>query len=252
MNGVDLDHPIEYLTASFRYLSKGDRHVSRVCKYHVLLMVFEGCLRFTEDGEEKAISPGEYYIQREGGVQEGRLPCDDVKYLYVHFHARWCDGATVLPYRGRFSPGEYMPSMMRLAQTAHNEGLHTEQVALFFRILMDLYRENTGVRSDRAEEMANYLRDHVGQTVTLSELAERFCYSKNQVINIFRAAYGKTPMEYLRFLRMKQAEWLIKVTSMPLRQICEECGYGDYTLFYKQFYRAHGMSPGTWKNSVWE
>ena len=63
---IDLKKPIEYIYASFRYFEDGEKHVTRFCKHDVLLLVFDGVLKFTENGEDYEIHKGEYYIQKNG------------------------------------------------------------------------------------------------------------------------------------------------------------------------------------------
>ena len=49
--GLSMEHPPTWMDCSFRYFEKHERHMSRKCVYMcVLMMVFEGELRFTENG----------------------------------------------------------------------------------------------------------------------------------------------------------------------------------------------------------
>ena len=45
-------------------------------------MVFEGVLRFRENGIPVEVHPGEYYIQRHGLLQEGKCESDSPKYFF--------------------------------------------------------------------------------------------------------------------------------------------------------------------------
>ena len=60
MRGIDLNKPITYQYASMRYFSPGERHITRFCMHDVLLMVFDGILRFNEDNTEYEVHAGEY------------------------------------------------------------------------------------------------------------------------------------------------------------------------------------------------
>ena len=85
MRGIDLNKPIVYKHSSLRFFEKNEHHISRVCDDDVLLLVYEGTLRFLENGEEYAVTAGHYHIQQHGSRQAGHLPSDSPKYLYVHF-----------------------------------------------------------------------------------------------------------------------------------------------------------------------
>ena len=102
MRGIDLNKPIVYKHSSLRFFEKNEYHVDRVCNDDVLLLVYEGVLRFKENGEEYEIPAGRYHIQRHGSKQIGHLPSDSPKYLYVHFEGVWDDNTNTLNYCGDF------------------------------------------------------------------------------------------------------------------------------------------------------
>ncbi len=245
MDGIDLNQPIRYRHASLRYFAPMESHVVRFCKDCVLLLVFEGVLHFTEDGTPYDVGAGEYFIQKNNVWHDALRPSDSPKYLYVHFDGHWGGEGEILPRRGRFSPAELMPLMERL-DLAHsrNQSL-TEKSALFFRILSKLHLREEPAGAEGV--IAAYLREHACEGVSLEELSLRFRYSKNQIINLMKNGYGMTPLEYRNLHRMKRAEWLLRVTSAPLARIAEECGYGEYSQFFKEFLRTYGISPRQWR-----
>ena len=51
MLGIDLDGAIDIKTASLRFFEPNERHVNRFCSCDVLVLVYDGVLRFCEDGE---------------------------------------------------------------------------------------------------------------------------------------------------------------------------------------------------------
>ncbi len=246
--GVDLDKPIIYSTASFRFFSKGEYHITRHCNCDVLLLVFDGVLRFTEDGVPCEVRAGEYYIQRQGGFQSADRASEEPRYLYVHFIGEWTDGAYALNRRGAFSVNKLYPFMERLDRAAHNGGSYTERSALLLTMLTVLHSQHK--TNTLADEIADFIFENMRVLEGLGEICEKFCYSKNHIINIFKAEYGMTPVEYLGQVRIKQAMYLAEVTSMPLGDICEEVGFNNYSHFYRLFTRKNGMSPESWRAAV--
>ena len=55
MHGIDLNSPIHYELASFRFFKNKEHHIERICGENVLLMVHQGVLRFSENGEQVLI-----------------------------------------------------------------------------------------------------------------------------------------------------------------------------------------------------
>lgn len=245
MAGIDLNQPLRFCHASLRYFAPGESHVTRICEEDVLLLVFEGVLRFTEDGAPYEISAGEYFIQKQNTRQGPFGPSDSPKYLYVHFEGQWAEEGELLPRRGKFSPRELMPLMEELDRASGRT--LTEKTALFLQIASAL--QGPAEPAGTAREIAAYLREHACEGVSLSDLSARFSYSRNQIINLMKQAYGTTPLEYHHGQRLKRAEWLLRVTSVSLSQVSEECGYGEYSQFYKEFFRLHGCSPKEWREA---
>jgi len=227
-----------------RYFISGERHVSRLCREDVLLLVYDGVLRFRENGVDYEVRPGQYHIQRHDSLQSGPLPSDAPKYLYVHFLGDWTDSPDALPPDGSFPAEVLMPLMELLDQRSHAHTPYILQVELFYRILSTLY-----LRVSRSQEhpFAAYVEQHYREPIPLDQLCREFHYSKNQIIQRFREVFGMTPVTYINHLRIKKAEYLIEVTSERLEDIAAACGFQNYSHFYKQFIGKHGVSPERWR-----
>lgn len=156
MIGIDLNQPIQFGWASLRYFRKNEKHVTRLCHEKVLLLVYDGVLRFTEDGVDYEVHPGEYHIQKENSLQEGKVASDIPKYLYVHFYAAWSSEKDALPFRGHFDYHILKPSIEQLDYMAHNNGSQLDMTILFLSILSSLSR-NTAAGKSLANRIAAYL-----------------------------------------------------------------------------------------------
>ena len=246
--GIQMNAPMIYKHASMRYFAPGEHHVRRHCKDDVLLLVCDGILRFSEDGEEHEVRAGEYYIQKHGLFQGGAIASDSPSYLYVHFRAEHTDDSKALPLTGRFDIETFRPMMEALDRLAHSGATYIEQSAVFFRILSLLYHP-PAVRS-AVESMRQYIEDRFTEKITLDDLVKRFGYSKNQIILIFRKRYGATPVSFINGLRLQKARHLMESTSMSLHAISELSGFNDYSGFYKVFCQSEHCSPAKWRSTI--
>ena len=248
MSGINLNRPITYRHASLRFFEPGEYHITRLCSEDVLLLVYEGVLRFREDGIDRQVRAGEYYIQKAGLFQEGITPSESPKYLYVHFRAEWSDGDGTLPRTGRFQYLHLKSLMERMDRTAHDQHTYVEQARCFYELLELLYQ---GHKVDTvANQIAAYLTDSYLQNVSLDTLCEQFHYSKNHIINLFRQEYRMTPIEYLNEVRLRRAMYLLEVTSHTIEDIAAESGFHNYSHFYRLFCRKTGISPVQWRKNI--
>lgn len=245
MLGIEINQNIFYKYASLRYFIAGERHVSRIYPYDVLLLVFDGVLRFTEDGVPYEVSAGQYHIQRKKTVQTGQLPSDSPKYLYVHFLAQWSDAGQVLPQSGHFDYAALKTTIEQLDTLSHSGAPYILQAGKFYELLSKLYKKKPD--NSLPHLIANYLEKEYSHTITLETLCEKFHFSKNHIINVFRHEYNMTPIAYVNHVRLQKAEYLIEVTSDSLENISISCGFQSYSHFYKLFVRKNQLSPDQWR-----
>lgn len=245
MYGIDLNKPILFKHASLRFFDKDEKHINRFCEDDVLLLVFDGILRFTENGTEYEIHPGEYHIQKHNTYQSGDYTSDSPKYLYVHFNAEWTADCPILSYSGKYNYNQMKPLFEKLDCLSHNNSTMIEKNAAFFQILTTLY--NPHKEKNIADEIADFILRENKNNLTLDLIAKEFSFSKNQIINIFKKKYKTTPIEYADRMKINKAMYLMEVTSKSVELIAYESGFNTYSNFYRMFYRYNNMSPKEWR-----
>jgi AraC-like DNA-binding protein len=248
MFGIDVNQTIAYKHASFRYFNPNEHHITRFCEYNVLLLVFAGVLRFSEDGEQQEVHAGEYYIQRKNCHQAGELASDTPHYLYIHFDGEWIDSDESLPYKGSFDYALLSELMGSIDEAAHRNTPYAELQYLMLKLILRL-RGKPIIRST-ARKFSDYIEAHMNQTLSLADLCDEFHYSKNYIIRIFNEEFGVTPIQYINEAKMKRAMHLLEATSRPIGDIVAECGYLDYAYFYKRFVQKTGLSPLKWRKQM--
>ncbi len=241
-----MNKPITFLHSSLRFFSENEHHITRFCKDDVLLMVFEGVLRFTEDNICYEIHPGEYHIQKNNTFQKGEKASDSPKYLYVHFLSEWTDDDTVLPFKGTFDYSKAEFLMKELDRLSHTESSLVQKSVIFFELLLLLQRKEKP--ANLANKIAEFICDENLSELSLEKICKEFHYSKNYIINIFKKEFGVTPVKYINDLRLNRAKYLLEVTSDSLESISLKSGFNDYSHFYKLFCRENGLSPSIWRN----
>ena len=246
MYGIDLDSPIKFTKASFRYFNKNEYHITRICEDNVLLMVFDDVLYFTEDGRDYEIGKGCYHIQRAGSYQSAKRPSECPKYLYVHFDGAWSNGEHVLEPDSSFDIKELSELMKKLDRQSHEGACYVKKAVLFYDLLLKLKKKEK-VQSV-AYDIAEFIESEYQNAVTLSDICQKFNFSKNHVINIFKRQYGVTPVKYINDKKISRAKYLLEVTSNTVESIAFDSGFNDYSYFYKLFCQKTGMSPAEYRS----
>lgn len=245
MEGINLEKTILYKHSSLRYFASGEHHVSRLCEDDVLVMVYEGVLRFSEDGVVYEIRPGQYHIQKHNSQQTGECVSDQPKYLYVHFCAEWTSDGSILPADGIFDYSVVCSIMKDLDRLSHSDAPYIIKAGKFYELLSHLARIEPV--DSLARRMSDYIDKELHNDITLEGLSEAFNFSKNHIINIFKKHFDVTPITYVNNLRLDKAAYLLEVTSCPVEEISAQCGFVCYSNFYRQFVRKTGLSPKKWR-----
>jgi AraC-like DNA-binding protein len=87
--------------------------------------------------------------------------------------------------------------------------------------------------------------DDLGNPPSLSELATLVGLSKYQLLRRFERAYGMTPHEWLRQVRVERARASIR-GGTSLAQVAADCGFADQGHMTRAFVAHFGFTPGAW------
>lgn len=136
-----------------------------------------------------------------------------------------------------------LESAAALNETVRDIAIHTRLMG----ILVDLYAMSEhaiAVHADqgRVHEVLAYLNANLTAPVTLEELADRFYFSRNGLARAFKRATGTTVADYLLYKRMALARMLLRA-GHPAGVVAGECGYSEYSTFYRNYCRVYGQNP---------
>lgn len=95
---------------------------------------------------------------------------------------------------------------------------------------------------DRAAPIIAYINANLSGELSLDVLAQRFFLSKAHLNRIFKQSTGTTAWEYITVKRLFFAKELIDGGTQP-GDACLQCGFKDYTTFFRSYKRHFGVSP---------
>jgi AraC-like DNA-binding protein len=101
--------------------------------------------------------------------------------------------------------------------------------------------DNTGEYS--VHSIILYISEHIGENISVNELAEMCHMSYSYFAKTFHKLYGQSCKEYMEFLRLTKAEKLLLFTDYDLNYISEETGFADCSHFIRVFKKKYEMTP---------
>ena len=109
-------------TCNKKVFRPNEYHVTRLARHSVLILMLDGVLRFNEDGNDLELRAGEYYIQREGLQQTGRVLGELPRYYYLEFYGSYTDAPSDgLPLRGRWNRDAILPLAEQCVEALFSE-----------------------------------------------------------------------------------------------------------------------------------
>ena len=123
------------------------------------------------------------------------------------------------------------------------------KIALFQRRLPEQTEDGTERTIDG---ILRYMQTHVNEEISLSVLAEEFHLSAQYISQLFKNEIGVNFFAYLTNLRMERAKKLLLSTSLPITEISQRSGYGDYRVFTKVFKKNEGVTPSQYRRDFLE
>ena len=125
---------------------------------------------------------------------------------------------------------------------------HCYQLGLFMAIISKLcvaWKLNSAepFQSLDIPKLTAYMANNFQQQIYLEDLTRLSNMSKATLLRHFRAAFGITPMIYLRNLRLRHAAELLLKTELSLKEIADQSGFLQMPYFFKTFKSYYEVSP---------
>lgn len=111
-----------------------------------------------------------------------------------------------------------------------------------------LFQQKSAEETEGGEEriinkIVRFVQNHLAEEISLSVLAEEFHFSTQYVSQLFKNEIGVNFLTYLTNIRMEKAKKLLLSTDLPIAEVSEQTGYGDYRVFTKVFKKSEGVTP---------
>ncbi len=92
-----------------------------------------------------------------------------------------------------------------------------------------------------------YINNHYKENLTLDEISAKAGFSRFHFSRLFKENTGSTVVELINAKRCEAATILLRETSMPISEICFECGYDSPSYFAKTFSKIYGYLPSDYR-----
>ena len=116
--------------------------------------------------------------------------------------------------------------------------------------LVDIQERRDPQDSSPIGEAMAYIQAHLGEPITMRELADSLHLNSSYFSVLFKEQVGLNFSEYLMRKRVQRAKELLVQTVLPISEIAERVGYQTDKYFIKVFKSLEGISPSKYRHMV--
>jgi transcriptional regulator GlxA family with amidase domain len=95
----------------------------------------------------------------------------------------------------------------------------------------------------RVQMVISLMENNLRRELLLSEMSQYVALTPEHFCRIFKAEMGRTPANYLKWLRIQRAKELLMTTFLSVKQIMFIVGARDESHFRRDFKSVCGMTP---------
>jgi AraC-like DNA-binding protein len=152
-------------------------------------------------------------------------------------------------------PAQFRATLLKMVEEWQNGDLLSRLEAnhLAMTLLLSILKQygraptDTSRQSHSLNWVSSYLSFHIGEPLSVADMARRANLSPSRFGVVFRRHFGLSPHQYFLRLRIEHAQELLRTTDLPQRDIAEYCGFADVHHFSKAFKRITRLPPGAFR-----
>lgn len=157
---------------------------------------------------------------------------------------------------------EYDPSNYDNSSTLmQNILLHTknptytmmETQGILLQLLSRFMKEATHkyeITDNRIRKTIRHIRKNIDKNITIDELTEICCLSKDHFIRLFKEEMHITPVQYINQKKIEKAQLLIITDNRPVKDIAYTLSFENVSYFNRLFKRYTGLTPVMYKSKL--
>lgn len=227
-----------------------------------------GECKFVVEGNEYNLNPGDILVMRPAETHDLRIMSDKAyERISVHipfsfFEKFDTDSLLIKPFYERplgflnkYTQENFDSNLYKTAIETIKEGDDeidkTEIESRLYLILSEIYkaykkREREIVshvkKDDLSIKLIDYITRNLYSDLSLKSISNEFYISVSQINRIFKKATGSTVSKYIKTKRLISAREQIRA-GKPACKVSADCGFGDYSSFYRMYTSQFGVSP---------
>lgn len=120
---------------------------------------------------------------------------------------------------------------------------YIEEIIIHLTRFRQNYSPNLPDADKTIHKISKYITENYFRELSLEILSREFSLSSAHLSRRFKAVCGIGINEYITYVRLLNAERLLKETDLPITEIAGRCGFNDSNYFSTVFKKTKGITP---------
>ena len=143
---------------------------------------------------------------------------------------------------------ERLRAVVQASSPTFYEPLASSLMVNIFYDMLEAARSSTSPdKDDFLQRTVHYIDQHLGEKISLDELARETSRSKSSFSHLFEEKMSISPKQYILHKKLATARKLIS-EGVPPTTASAQVGYENYSSFYRLYIKHYGVAP-TKRNS---
>ncbi|MGR6779821.1 helix-turn-helix transcriptional regulator [Moritella viscosa] len=95
-----------------------------------------------------------------------------------------------------------------------------------------------------------FIQENFHRSISREAIARRFNITPNHLSRLFRQQGHMRLADYIIWVRIERAKFMLKKYSFRLHEVANRCGFQDVNYFYRVFKNKTGLTPSEYRNLV--
>ena len=213
--------------------------------FYELTFLIKGEFTYYCNGVKIPLSDGDAVFIKPDSLRERNIPKKAMDYVSFNFTAAEAETAD-FSVKISGAVDSDVKLLLAYCDARFNQSgtdCFDELASILSCILKRLSRSEQENASKPVNDIKRYVKEHISDKLTLSEISRQEFFSKSYTSYLFKKETGKTLMNYVINEKMEKAKTLLIEGVLPLKEIALQTGFNDYNYFIRIFKKRVGTTP---------
>ncbi|MGL4601917.1 MAG: helix-turn-helix transcriptional regulator [Plesiomonas sp.] len=147
-----------------------------------------------------------------------------------------------------------LESLNTLAREPQKKPMDEHLLKALLTYTLTIFDQPTASPKKRSEDLYQsiciYIQENFHRTVTRDNIANNFNVSPNHLSRLFRQQGHMTLADYITWVRIERAKFMLKKYHFRLEEVATRCGFNDVNYFFRVFKARTGMTPSQYRSLI--